>query len=251
MKRKSELSVLMALLLLVAVIFISSGCSAKESNNLTSVSNDLTATVNTEASTESPKNVMTVSSRADLLYDISDNNVLAEISDCIALIKIDEITGVDNKNRLTGDYISTSYTYGKARVLRVFKGDIGTTEIGFVRDGGILPYNEWIKGQVDPDKLIRMRREAGISDSETDNMVVNYMPQGDISIESGKTYLVYMFRNPDFNLENEYTIQGYQYGLRELRQTNTSTQSTSEMYVKNNTTGEWEALTGILPAETK
>ncbi len=245
-----KFKIFLCFFLLVCTVLGTTGCSTEESNNLTSANNDLTVASTGEVSTESPKNIMTVSSHVVMAYDISDNNVLAEISDYIALIQIDEITGVSNKNRLTGSYISTSYTYGKARVLKAFKGDIGTTEIGFVRDGGIIPYNEWIKGQEDPDKLIRMRRESGISDAETDDMFVDYMPQGDITIESGKTYLVYMFRNPEFNLENEYSIQGYQYGLRELRQNGNAAQNTSDLYVKNNTTGKWEALSDILPGET-
>lgn len=251
MKRMNKLSIPIVFLLFVALILVTSGCSAEESGNLTSASNDLSTVSDVKILTESPQNIMTVSSHADLLYDISDNNVLAEISDCIALVRVDEITGVSNKNRLTGNYISTSYTYGKARVLKVFKGNIGTAEIGFVRDGGILPYDEWIKGQENTEKLIRMRREAGIPDSETDNMFVNYMPQGDISIESGKTYLVYMFRNPEFNLENEYIIQGYQFGLRELRQNSIGAQNATELHVKNNVSGEWEAISDILPGETE
>lgn len=60
-----------------------------------------------------------------------------------------------------------------------------------------------------------------------------------------------MFRNPEFNLENEYIIQGYQFGLRELRQNSIGAQNATELYVKNNVSGEWEAISDILPGETE
>lgn len=51
-----------------------------------------------------------------------------------------------------------------------------------------------------------------------------------------------------FNVENEYVIHGYQYGLRELRQNINLTDDISglsDLKVKNNMTGEWEDLPAI------
>ena len=56
-------------------------------------------------------------------------------------------------------------------------------------------------------------------------------------------------RDDKINKENEYFIDGLQYGLREVQQSNISTYSTndiSNLKVKNNVTGEWEKLSSVI-----
>ena len=208
------------LLLICAIAF--SGCGRKSDPPVTSQ----LQSADTTASAEEETNVITVSSHADCLYNISDSDVLASVS----------------------EYVSNPYLYGKATVLKELKGSFGTQGIDFVREGGTLPYNEWIKGDCDPAKLQALREKAGLDIENTDTLYVKHKPEGDIELEAGKIYLAYMFRNPDFNVENEYVIHGYQYGLRELRQNINLTDDISglsNLKVKNNMTGEWEDLPAI------
>lgn len=133
-------------------------------------------------------------------------------------------------------------------MLKELKGSFGIQSINYVREGGTLSYNEWIKGDCDPAKLQALREKASLDSENTDTLYVKHKPEGDIELEAGKIYLAYMFRNPDFNVENEYVIHGYQYGLRELRQNINLTDDISglsDLKVKNNMTGEWEDLPAI------
>ena len=132
------------ILLICAIAF--SGCGRKSDPPVTSQ----LQSADTTASAEEETNVITVSSHADCLYNISDSDVLASVSEHIALIRINSIDGTSNLNKQTGEYVSNPYLYGKATVLKELKGSFGTQGIDFVREGGTLPYNEWIKGDCDP-----------------------------------------------------------------------------------------------------
>lgn len=193
-------------------------------------------------------NVIEVTPLVDSLYNFADTNVLAEQSDYIAFIKVDAVLGVSNINKITNEYISTPYIYGKATVLKTLKGELGGEKINFCRDGGQLPYEEWIKGDVDPEKLKSVRAESGMSEISEKDIVVDYRIKDDIEIEEGKTYLAFMFHNPDFNEQNEYVIHGYQFGLRETEvEQDVSKQSVDSILIKNNNTGNWESLSSVLP----
>ena len=243
MKRICISRVFSTVILLVCTVAFS-GCGRKSDPPVTSQ----LQSANTTTAAEEKTNVITVSSHADSLYNISDSDVLASISEHIALIRIDSIDGTSNLNKRTGEYVANPYLYGKATVLKELKGSFGTRSIDFVREGGTLPYNEWIKGDCDPAKLQALREKAGLDSEKTNTLYVKYKPEGDIELEAGKTYLAYMFRNPDFNVENEYVIHGYQYGLRELQQNIKLTDDLSnlnDLKVKNNMTGEWEDLPTI------
>ncbi len=194
------------------------------------------------ASKTDSKKILNVTSVYTYAFDISNSKILADISDYIAIIKIDTIDGVSNKNNLTGKYFAHPYTYVTATVLNVLKGDISTPIINYVRLGGSIPYDEWIKGDVDPNKMEIIRRKNGLSNVSTKNIMVNYKVENDIEIEMGKTYLVYMIQNPS----NEYNIRGVQYGLREVQEDGLSTNSLSSIKIKNNDTGNWEDLSEVV-----
>lgn len=251
MKKVKKNRILMFVILCVWVIGMAS-CSNSKTDLSTNDAADLIVTTNIAASDTShseTQSIIKVSSHFDGIYDLSDNKVMSEISDYIALIKVDSIEGVSNINRQSGEYISVPYTYGKATVIAEYKGQFEKKTIDFVRDGGTLPYDEWIKGDSDPEKMKRVREEAGLGNVSTKNLQVEYQMENDILLEEGKTYLMFLFQNPTFNSENEFIIHGYQYGLRELQQTNVSSysvQNSSSLKVKNNMTGEWESLFDVV-----
>lgn len=133
------------ILLICAIAF--SGCGTKSDPPVTSQ----VQSADTTASAEEETNVITVSSHADCLYNISDSEVLASVT-----------------------------------VLKELKGSFGTQGIDFVREGGTLPYNEWIKGDCGPVKLQALREKAGLDIENTDTLYVKHKPEGDIELEAGK-----------------------------------------------------------------
>lgn len=179
---------------------------------------------------------------ADMLYNLSEPSVIEGLSDYIALVKIDTIDGVSNINKKTNEFVST-YTYGKLIILKMIKGNIDSKNISYIRSGGEISYNDWIKGQLSPEKLQKMVENSGI---DTDNLKIVDKYEGDISIETNKVYLAYMHYEPSFNEENEYVIHGFQYGLREIKE-----DESSNIKVKNNDTGKWENLSSIIDTNMK
>ena len=83
------------------------------------------------------------------------------------------------------------------------------------------------------------------------------MMDGDITIEEGKTYLMYISYATDYE---RYSVQYVQYGLREVESTslnkNTNIKSLNSneyetIKVKNNENGNYENLSSVLPSKFK
>lgn len=90
---------------------------------------------------------------------------------------------------------------------------------------------------------------TAVGNSTENELYVDSSMQGDINIEIGKEYIAFMCRDDLYNLENEFVIQGFQYGLRELQNQGVATvnaQSGNNLRVKNNVTGEWENVSDIV-----
>lgn len=183
----------------------------------------------------------------DMLHDISNKKVLNKLYDYIAIIRIDSIEGSFNKDDITGKRKLT-YTKGTAKVLNIFKGNIKEDTINFQRLGGTMKWNEWIKNVVDSDKLISLAKENGHNDLS--NYTVNEYAIGDIKLEEGKTYLVFMNKDE----YNRYTIQGLQYGTREIKQIYTTKslkekipkENIKNIYVKDNDKNTWITITDVV-----
>jgi len=190
------------------------------------------------------KNILYDKASAQFLYDYSDKKVIEEISDFIAIIRVDSIDGVSNINAKVNENCYP-FTYGKATVLKNLKGNIAQDSISFARSGGILEFDKWIDGEDNPDKILQL-----INTDDTKNILVQSKFEGDIDIELGKIYLVYMMKNEDFNEDIDFIINGVQYGLREVDLQNSNyrkTRSTTEnIKVKNNDTGKWESINEVL-----
>lgn len=178
---------------------------------------------------------MDFTTSTDLLYDISDNKILEKLSDYIAIIKIESIDGSTNINRKTKEPVIDIYSYGKAKVIETIKGKLASN-IKFTRSGGSMPYDEWLKGDIDPQKIESVRKESNLEKKDTKKIIVRYKNMGDIDLEVNKTYLVYMSQSKEFNYDNEYIITGFQYGLREVK----------DKKVKNNDTGKWEQISDVV-----
>lgn len=202
------------------------------------------------------KQIINISSSFDLAYDLNDSKVMYDLSEYIAIVKIDSIDGTSNFNKITNKYISHPYTYGTATVLKMLKGNIKSSTFNFIRTGGLIAYDDYVKGDIDPNKLESVRKEYGTENISTKDLYVDYKVQGDIEIEKGKLYLVYMSHNSNFNTENEYNIFGYQFGLREIQQSSNLVNSIQKdldlnLKVKNNITNQWVKLQEVLDLNEK
>ena len=78
-----------------------------------------------------------------------------------------------------------------------------------------------------------------MGNKDTSNLYVNNTSRDDITIEKGKTYLVYMNRSDDFHNSNEYSIEAFEYGLREIKY---DQKTLDQITIKNNKTGSYEPL---------
>ncbi len=178
-----------------------------------------------------------------LAVDYSKKNNINRDADYIAIIRIDSLES-SNWDSINNQYVAV-YSKGKATVLTVLKGDLSST-ISYRRLGGQIGYNEWMKGSVDKKKMDSI---IGIP-TNPDNVIINSQKEDDIQLEVGKTYLVFMTQYSCCNLENEYTIMAYEYGVRELQQQtewNTlSMQEVGDLKVKDNKTGNWVKLSDVV-----
>lgn len=194
-----------------------------------------------ETSAEPEKNIITVGGIVDTTIDLSNPQALAENSSYIALVRIDSLDGANNYSEISQQYV-LPYTFGQMTVLENYKGELTPGEkYGFYRLGGTLPAGQYYAGALSPEtnaKRQAMQAENGESDA---GKYVRDLAVGDIEIEVGKTYLVYLVpENSYYGKPDTYTIIGYQGGLREARQ------GDGVWQVLNNFTGEWEDLAVIL-----
>ena len=192
----------------------------------------------TDEKSEINDKVLTIDSDFDYAYDLSNNLELSKHHNDIALVEITDIGGTSNYNDKLAIYVDI-YTYGKAVVKAVYKGNLKIDDkIAFTRLGGKLSYNEWKKGLL--QKQVDMLEDAGYT-----SVVSEY--EHDIPVEKNKTYLVFLDHTSS-QKDNEYAITGFAYGMREIDTSKTLTES-SEIMVKNNFTDKYEPLSSIVVTE--
>lgn len=172
--------------------------------------------------------------------DYSNKQTLNNEADYIAIVTIDSLSA-SNWDDLNNEYVSP-YTKGSAKVLTTLKGTLPES-INYKRLGAEISYNEWIKGDVDPNKI-----EAITSiDEDNTNVEVDSRMSSDIHLNKGKTYLVFMKQYSCCNVDNEYTIIAFEFGTRELQQqSDISINNVGSMKVKDNTTGEWVNISDVV-----
>ena len=104
------------------------------------------------------------------------------------------------------------YTYGTLTILKSVKGDLSSGQtIHFTRSGGIVPYDDYLRS------LETTQREAFASAAEKPAYIKQKV-DGDIDIEVGKTYLIYLSDDEVYQTQSSsYAILGHQGGLREIR----------------------------------
>lgn len=241
MKNKKIILTSILLILFVSVIC---GCN-KEKKELSDSDNNINVGYN-YLDEYKDKKIMNITSMTDVETNIADPKVLYDISDYIAIVKINSMDGANNFYKNTDVYTKT-YTYGKATILKMIKGNINTKEINYMRKGGQMLYKDWVLGRPkeSKEKALNLAKQNGL---DINNTVVKEKEKDDIELEINKIYLVYMYHGDEYHDTNEYSIFGFQYGLREVNiSSNTNTiNSLDNIQVKDNNTNKWVSLSSLI-----
>lgn len=187
------------------------------------------------------ESIPTAGAVVDFAIDIRNPREVAEHSTNVALVRIEEITGFSNYSEIYAEY-SVPYTYGKMRVLENYKGELPTDrDLKFYRNGGVLTAEQYYAGK---DEGLRVKyAELNVDDPGLWTKKTRYTSMGDIRLEVGKTYLVYLVPEGRHDTSGEaYGMIAAEGGLREVRKDADGEWSE----VLNNFTGEWEELSKIV-----
>ena len=166
--------------------------------------------------------------------DISNPEVLFDNHDYIAIVHIDNLNPAKTYREKTNEYI-LPYTSGSATILKGLKGNFKNSKINFLKLGGLVSAEEY-KKSLAPEEAYKFNKYF-VKDNK--NIYVNFLYENDIHIEQNKNYLAYMNRDETFHDENEYSIEAFGYGLREIKMED---DDFTNIFVKNNITGEFEPI---------
>lgn len=217
----------------------------------TSVKEEMTDNSMEVAKAEEKNIVLDLSSDLDYAIDLTDNQARANNAEYIVLATVKSIDGTTNYNEAVDEYTAI-FTYGKLEITKVLQGDLNLGEVPFIRLGGDIQFSEYEKSLKDSQKS-KIDLVSTLTEEEKKESYVSYSPSGDIELEEGKTYLMYLNFNSDYN---KYMCSFMQYGTREVDMStysnDTSIMTASELnandsiLVKNNESGEWETLSSVL-----
>ena len=156
---------------------------------------------------ETGKTIKTTS-ELDLSENISKKEIRRKSNDSIVIAKISKINGATNVSpKGTETMVMTN---GELEILNVLKGDIKDNKVKFSRLGGTMKYSEYLKGSMSTREKIANNPE--MKRLSNNDLIESYI-HDDIKIEEGKTYLMYLRYDKEFNT---YFVDFYQYGTREL-----------------------------------
>ena len=166
--------------------------------------------------------------------DYSDINQLKNLAEDIVIAKVTSVDGGTNYSEGLEMYTSNN-TIGEIQILQSLKGDLSVNDVvPFIRCGGTVETTEYIKNLNDKRKYLLEQAENSGQETMLDYKYVKEIEAGDIEIEEGKTYLMFICYD---QYNQRYEIFGQQYGLREY-------ESNTEM-VMNNVTNEKESLSSL------
>lgn len=237
--KKITIAIVVVILLLIAGVIAAVAILNSQKRN-----NETTNQESTELNQNPNSNVQdddayVISRFIDLSYNNSDPQTMAERSDGIAIVKIKSLDGVSNYGNGVQQYVYP-YTYGQMGVIQTLKGDIkeGDT-VKFSRLGGTMSFDEYLESLSETER-------AKFANQNTEKKQAKITFDGDIDIEVGKTYLVYLKNsNVHYAEPGAYEIIGFEGGLREIQATSDYSVN-SDLKVLNNFTGEWENLSDVI-----
>lgn len=181
--------------------------------------------------------ILSKSNEADLAVDYSNIKNLVNESQIIAIVKIESEEG-KNYNPVRKEYVPV-YTTGTLKVKEIIQNNsdvlIAQNEtIEYVRLGGKITFSEYLKGVSESERNKLVQNISSKTKLTTEQMAVKLVKDifvGDIEIEQGKEYLVFLKYTKDYG---KYNILGFEYGLREY--------DSETMSIKNNKTNNFESI---------
>ncbi len=237
MKKKYIIIVILTLLLLLT-IWGASTYIKRDSKTAHKKSEEINKPKTKDKKVSIDNKTYNVSYIVDYAVDISSKEVLNKYN-YIAIIKVTSLDGAYNKD--DDGNRTLVFTKGKAKLIYSIKGDINDTTLNFKRLGGTMKWDDWIKNEVDPDKIIETAKASGHTDLS--NYIVNDYPIDDIKLEEGKTYLAFM----DKDKNNDYYIRALQYGLREVKEaSNINKDNIKNLLVKDYDKNSWINITDVV-----
>ena len=175
----------------------------------------------------------------DFLWDAKDpyygyNSVLI-----VARVLIGSIDGGRTFSQISEQYVFPQ-TFGKMTVREVYKGDVKPgDQLNYSRVGGIVTFDDYWSSLNPQQKEKILYLNHG--QKPADKKYVEEKLTDDVDVEVGKEYVVLL--KPQSSKDgktHEYFIDGFQFGLREVRGVG------AESTVLNNETNEWENLGSIV-----
>ncbi|MFJ5956956.1 hypothetical protein ACIQC5_13480 [Paenarthrobacter sp. NPDC092416] len=153
----------------------------------------------------------------------------------VARVYIESIDSGRSFSPISNQYVFPQ-TVGRMSIKEVYKGDLKPdVQVNYSRVGGTVTYDDYWNSlnQAQQEKILQLNR----GQKPTDAKYIQAKITDDIDIEAGKEYVAFLQleTSKDGSLK-EYSINGYQYGLREVRSTG------AEATVLNNATQAWESL---------
>ncbi|MBQ8379326.1 MAG: hypothetical protein IJX34_00750 [Clostridia bacterium] len=181
--------------------------------------------------------ILSKSNEADLAVDYSNIKNLVNESQIIAIVKIESEEG-KNYNPVRKEYVPV-YTTGTLKVKEIIQNNsdvlIAPNEtLEYVRLGGKITFSEYLKGVSESERNKLVQNISSKTKLTTEQMAVKLVKDifvGDIEIEQGKEYLVFLKYTKDYG---KYNILGFEYGLREY--------DSETMNIKNNKTNNFESI---------
>lgn len=177
----------------------------------------------------------------DFIYDITDPSLIKDNSTHVFIAKVKSIDSATCSPYGPSSYQSIPFTIGK---LEIIQNLVGETEdiINFSRVGGTVSLEEYDRN-ASPETLEK-RQFLRNQSNETPKNYIHAVFKDDIDLEAGQTYIFYALYVTE---NNEYAIQGFQYGTREIDNFQANTRSSqSDATILNNVTGEKESLDDYL-----
>ncbi len=251
MKKKTVIifSSIFFILLLSGITILS-----KTSNNSVlasaNIKNTIDKNVNSLSSTTENKDVvLDLRSELDYLINTTDKKVRNENSDFIIIGTVQSVDGSINYNPKEELYTDIQ-TIGKIKVEKVIKGNVEDNIIPFIRLGGVISFSEYEKGLTESQKT-KVELTKTLTNEEKKTKYVSSYTMGNINIEQGKTYLMYLKYDPDYD---RYGIVFLQDGLREIDKSTMSKSESKKLIkdemstikVKNNESGKFETINDVL-----
>ena len=180
---------------------------------------------------------------------------ISKREDCnIVIGKVKKIISSSNVNK-DGKEETHIITKAELEILDVLKGDLKEKSVIIKKLGGRMKYKEYLKGSKTLREKIKNNPEMKMTEGEEEKEYVEYVPQNDVLLEEGKTYLFYLTKNKEDGI---YRVEFLQYGSRELEKIskktmlkavsgfNKTNKINGVVRVKNNDTGKYENIEDVI-----